>query len=173
VHERTKKRLLAGDFIVQETPKNLENLESYVKLGFIQMEDWDLHYKLLGEEPEYNETEEEIIIEEEIIETDASPKNSQAAKDAKARVMAEASEKKWKEEAEKAKKIAESLSVLTCVKIRRDEIFAGLVEKGITSIEKLANTNKDILLSIKYVGETAATDMLEEAKGLSGGSKEE
>jgi len=173
VHEKTGDRLYAGEFMVQDTPKNIQTLKDYLTIGFIEMNDYNLHWELLGEEPEEPEIIEEEVIETVITETDVTPKNSPAAKRQKQKEVTQRLQEGLAEFRKENKDAMETLQVLTSIKIRKEEVLAGIVEKGIKTIEQLASTNKDILLSIKFVGEKLATDMLEEAQKLSGGSKEE
>ncbi|MCP3681114.1 MAG: helix-hairpin-helix domain-containing protein [bacterium] len=173
VHEKTQERLYAGEFMVQDTPKNRQTLTDHLKIGFIEMNDYNLHWELLGEEPDEPEITEEEVIEEEVIETDANPKGSPAAQKQKKKEIAERLQKGLEVFRKENNEAMETLQALTSIKIRKEEVLAGIVEKGIKTMEQLAATNKDILLSVKFVGEKLATDMLEEAQKLSGGSKEE
>jgi hypothetical protein len=173
IHEQTGQRLFSGEFMVQDTPKNMKTFGDYVKLGFIQMDDYNLHYDLLGEEPIEPEVIEEQIVEEQIVEVDVSPKYSMAAQRARKNEAIEklhANQEKHKKEVNAAIKGFTSLS---SVKLRREEIFAGLADKGIMSIKQLSEANKDVLLSIQYVGSKVADLMIEEAKKLTGGLEEE
>ena len=173
IHEPTQTRLFAGEFMVQNTPKNYQVLKDHVKIGFIEMNDYSLQCEMEGRENAEPEITEQIVEKNVVIETDVSVRDSQAAKDKRNKAAVfKMQEANVQIAAEKKEKIA-IFSVLKSVKMRKEEILGCVIEKGINTMEQLAAANKDVLLSISNVGEKVAIGMIEEAKALTGGSEEE
>ena len=159
-----KRSLSEGDFYVQETPKNMKVLEGFVKAGMVEMDDLDLHYKLLDAVAPPKEVEKIVDSGSDVIVE--VPPNSIAAKEEKAKELkTNVDRAKAEKQAvlEEEKKVFDSI---TCITRGRDDVLEEMIEKGVTSLERLAEVDADVLVAIKGVGAKLARNMKEQALGL-------
>ncbi len=159
----SKHILELGDFIVQDNVENRKVLKHFVLRGDISLDDFELQCEMEGVEIEQDEYEE-IDTSKEV--TYSTPKNSIAAKED--RTKAKSEHFKTMNEKDRSDKLAEiaPFECLTNIKIGREHILLELVNKGIKSLDDLAEVETSVLLSIKGVGEKLALQLKEQATEL-------
>ena len=163
-----------GEFVVQDNNENVIALKELVQTGMIEMVDSALHYQYLDEEEP--EMIEEVITTGKMIEVNPLPKNSPAAKREKEqkqlKALQEANKAIRKEKSEEYQAKFDTFDALKSIKIKKASIIDQIIEKDIETMEQLAETNKDILLTITGIGGKVADSIIKEAKELTA-SKEE
>jgi len=152
-----------GDFVVQDNKKNREILEHFVKRDEVSLDDYELQCEMEGIEYE-QDVIEEIDTGQDI--TYSTPVNSIAAKEERAKKASEHMTKV--NEAMRAEKMLEiaPFELLTNIKREREDVLLEMVDKGIKSLDDLAETDVKVLTSIKHVGLKLAEQMKKQASEL-------
>jgi hypothetical protein len=161
---REKFELYEGEFVVQKNDINVTALKEMVQSGMIEMVDQDLHYEYL--EQDVPEMIEETITTGRMVEVNDIPRSKKEAQKDLNQKRTEILKDHQASEKNVNDAIKAELSALKCIKINKDKVIEGIIDKGVESIEQLSNTDKDILLSVKGIGAKVAESILKEAKEL-------
>jgi hypothetical protein len=170
LHKESGIMLKPDEFMIQDVPYNTEDgvaqegkispLKSLLRSQRIMLDDYERECAIL--ETEVKELYTNVVVQDEMIAIDMTPAGSTPDRERIKKQKVETLAKANAELSAEKKQKMQVLMGITSIKANKESIVKGLFDKGYETIEEVAGSSVEILMTVKGIGKVVAENILAE-----------
>jgi len=170
LHEDSGITLKADEFMIQDNPYNTEDgvakegkispIKAMLKSGRIMLDDYNLECTIL--QVEAKDLSQDFVVNKKMVQVDMTHAGTTPDRERKSKEQAEHMKAVTSEISAERQEKLDGLMKISCVKANKEEVIVGLFDKGYETLEDVAGSSVEILMTVKHIGKKLAEKILAE-----------